>query len=236
MADLAAVVVGLIAIVGGCASASDSAPPTMAGSASTSIGAATAAVAPTSVAVTTAAPAPTTTGAASTTAVIDPTVTLQQAVAALGGSYHFTTTATVDGAVAATAEGDRIGDGSRLAVTANGATVQYVVTADGTWVQQAGQGWEQLDDPPATADPVTALSAPSAVELAANDGTTVDLRVSVPSTSLGVPGDGDVPVTVVVTAGVLTSVGYDSTVGGKPASVRATLGPPADASPVTAPA
>lgn len=235
-----AVVVGLIALVGGCASSSGGAVTTAVGATSTSLGATTSVVAPTTVAATTTVPvAPTvaeTTAPPSTTAPIDPTATLQSAIAALGGSYHFATTVTVDGAVAATAEGDHIDDGTRMALTANGATVQYVITADGTWVDQEGQDWQQLDDPPATTDPVAALAAPTSVELVSSDGTTTTLRVSVPSTALGIPGDGDVPVTAVVTSETLVSVAYDSTVGGKPANVTAALGPPADASPVTAPA
>ncbi|MFT3851224.1 MAG: hypothetical protein QM733_00550 [Ilumatobacteraceae bacterium] len=235
-----AFVVGLIALVGGCASSSGGAATTAVGATSTSLGATTSVVAPTTVAATTAAPAtPTgggTTATPSATAPIDPTATLQSAIAALGGSYHFATTVTVDGAVVATAEGDHIDDGTRMALTANGATVQYVITADNTWVEQEGQGWQQLDDPPATTDPVAALAAPTSVELVGSDGTTTTLRVSVPSTALGIPGDGDVPVTAVMTGGTLTSVAYDSTVGSKPANVTATLGPPADPSPVTAPA
>ncbi len=253
VANAAAAVVGLVALVGGCASSSSSASSTAQVSATVSttmsapvtsaIGAPTpTAVAPTAVAPVTspastlptapaAAPA-----AAATTPPIDPAATLQQAVAALGASYHFATTATVNGAVALRADGDRIGDGSRLAVTANGATVQYVITADGTWVQQPGQDWQQLDDPPATADPVSALSSPSAVAVSQSDGTTVGLTVTVPSVALGIPGDGDVPVSAVVVGGVLTTVGYDTTVSGVPASVTATLGAPADTSPVSAPA
>ena len=53
---------------------------------------------------------------------------------------------------------------------------------------------------------------------------------------LGVVGEGDLPVTARVPGGILTSVAYDSTVGGKPANVTATLGLAADTSPVTAPA
>lgn len=243
-ANLAAIVVGSAAIVAGCASGSDASTSTVSGSTSTSIGATTSVVAPssvtpTTVVPTTAAPDPGSTAAPTTPAPPpspDPTATLQQGLAGLGTSYHFATTASVDGAVVATAEGDRIGDGSRLAVTANGATVQYVVTPDGTWVREDGQDWEPLDDPPATTDPVIALTTPTSVALGGVDGANVTVRATVPATALGIPGDGDVPVDAVVANGVLTSVTYASTLGGKPAGVTATFGPPADAAPVTVPA
>ena len=103
-------------------------------------------------------------------------------------------------------------------------------------MQQAGQDWEQVDDPPSTADPITALGAPTSVALADAQGTTVTLTVTVPATAIGVAADGDVPLTATVTDGVLTGVTYTTAVGSKPATVQATFGPPADASPVTAPA
>ncbi len=142
----------------------------------------------------------------------------------------------MDGTAILTADGDRIADGQRFAVTSNGATVQYVITPDGTWVQQAGQEWQQVDDPPATADPITALGAPTSVALADAQGTTVTLTVTVPATAIGVAADGDVPLTATVTDGTLTGVSYTTAVGAKPATVQATFGPPSDASPVTAPA
>jgi hypothetical protein len=238
-ADLAAIVVGIAAIVTACASGN--ATTTASTSGATTIVVASTTAAPTSTAVgpTTVAPAATaapTTAAPSTTPPIDPATTLQQGLAGLGTNYHFTTTATVDGATVLTADGDRIDDGQRFAVTANGATVQYVITPDGTWVEQAGQDWQQLDDQPATADPVAALGAPTSVALAGTSGTTTTLTVSVPATALGVSADGDVPLTATVTDGVLGAVSYATTVSGRPAAVQATFGPPADAQPVTAPA
>jgi hypothetical protein len=240
-ADLAAaaVAIAIAAIVTACASG-DSTNTASTSGATTTIVVTSTSAAPTSTAVasTTVAPSATpspVTAPPSTAAPIDPAATLQQGIAGLGASYHFTTTATVDGATVLAADGDRIDDGQRFAVTANDATVQYVITPDGTWVQQAGQEWQQLDDPPATADPIAALGAPTSVVLAGTSGPTITLTVAVPATALGVSADGDVPLTATVTDGVLGAVSYATTVGGKPAAVQASFGPPADATPVTAP-
>jgi hypothetical protein len=229
---------GVAAIAAGCASGSSAPPSTSATtvvvveSTATTVTAGPVAPASTTIAVSTSP----TTASPPTTQPIDPAATLQQGLAGLGASYHFTTVATVDGAPILTADGDRIAEGQRFAVTSNGATVDYVITPDGTWVQQAGQDWEQVDDPPSTADPITALGAPTSVALADAQGTTVTLTVTVPATAIGVAADGDVPLTATVTDGVLTGVTYTTAVGSRPATVQATFGPPADASPVTAPA
>ena len=52
-----------------------------------------------------------------TLAPVDGAALLQQAVAATGAGYHFNQTATVDGAIALTIDGDRLPDGARLAVS-----------------------------------------------------------------------------------------------------------------------
>ena len=69
---------------------------------------------------------------------VDATAVLQSGLDALTGSYHYVSTVTVDGAAALTAEGDRVGDGSRLTLTSSDGTVNYVITADGSWVMPEG--------------------------------------------------------------------------------------------------
>ena len=241
-ASLAAAVMGFVAIAGGCASGSSS-PATTSGttagvtvSTTTTATASSVATTPRPSAATTSPTSATSAAPPATTQPIDPAATLQQGLVGLGANYHFTTVATVDGTAILTADGDRIADGQRFAVTSNGATIQYVITPDGTWVQQAGQEWQQVDDPPATADPITALGAPTSVALADAQGTTVTLTVTVPATAIGVAADGDVPLTATVADGALTGVSYTTAVGAKPATVQATFGPASDASPVTAPA
>jgi hypothetical protein len=161
---------------------------------------------------------------------------LQGALVLLGAAYHFSGTIVVNGATALTVEGDRIGDGSRIEVVSNGAAVSYVVLPDATYVRQSGGDWEVLQDPPASVDPIEALSAPSSVSVPVSDGQTAQLDAGVPSTSLGLVGDSVVPVHVVLTAGALTEVSYSTVVGNVSAQVHTTFGPPVDASAVTAPA
>lgn len=166
---------------------------------------------------------------------VDPAALLQQALATLGTTYHFRSSVVVNGTETLVAEGDRVGDGSRLSLTSGGATVGYLITPAGSWAQPEDGDWEQLDVEPATADPILALSAPSAVGVVSDDGTTVRLRVTVPAASLGVGAEGTADVDVVITNGAITEVDYTTTTASGVASVATTFGPVADATPVAPP-
>ena len=115
----------------------------------------------------------------------DPAATLQQALASLTTTYHFASTVTLDGTVALVADGDRVGDGSRLTLTSNDGNVAYVITPDGSWVQPDGGDWQPIDTDPANTDPISALQAPASVQLTSNDGTTAHLAVAVAPAPLG---------------------------------------------------
>jgi hypothetical protein len=168
---------------------------------------------------------------------VDGAALLQQAVAATAGGYHFNQTANVDGAVALTIDGDRLPDGARVAVTSPTAgLVYYVITPAGSWLMPENGDW-QVDDSPAPAvDPIAALSAPTSVTVAGNDGTTVQLVVTVPLSALGLPGDGDAPLQVAIKSGALNTITYSTTTSdGKPASTTTIIGPAVDTSPVVPP-
>lgn len=168
---------------------------------------------------------------------VDGAVLLQQAVAATAGGYHFNQTATVDGAVALTIDGDRLSDGARVAVTSPTAgLVNYVITPAGTWLMPENGDWQVDDSGTPAVDPIAALGAPTSVTVAGNDGTTVQLVVTVPLAALGLPGDGDAPLQVAVVSGALSTITYSTTTSdGKPASTTTIIGPPVDASPVVPP-
>jgi hypothetical protein len=166
---------------------------------------------------------------------VDPVALLQQGLATLGTSYHFRSSVVVNGVETLVAEGDRMADASRLSLTSGGATAAYIITPAGSWAQPEGGEWEQLDVPPATADPILALAAPSAVGVLADDGTTVRLRVTVPAEALGVGTEGTADVEVVVTSGTITEVDYSTTVQDGVASVATTFGPVADPTPIAPP-
>ncbi len=209
----------------GCSSSNDSAatlPPVG------TVGA-TAPADPTTTALPLATELPTT-----TLAPVDGVALLQSSVDALAAGYHFTTTITVDGALALSADGDKVGDGTRLVIDSNGAQVSYVILPAGTWVLPVDGDWEQLEAAPST-DPITALRTPQGVTVDANDGTTVQLTATVPSVSLGIPGDASVTVQVTVVGGAISAITYNADVDGKPGVVQAAIGPIVDGTPVTPP-
>ena len=194
------------------------------------------AAAPSVAADTGAAVAPTTVAVAATLAPVDGAAVLQQAVAGTGGGYHFNQTASVDGVVALTVDGDRLPDGARLTVSNNVGSVSYIFTTEGVFIMPEGGEWEADDSDPPTADPINALSTPTSVTVAGNDGTTVQLVVTVSLASLGIPGDGTVPLNVSVVNGALSTITYNTTTAeGKVASTTVTIGPPVDPSPVVSP-
>ena len=171
-----------------------------------------------------------------TPAPVDGAAALQQAIAATSGGYHFNQTATVDGTVALTIDGDRLPTGARLAVSNADGLVYYVITPDGTWLMPENGDWEADDSPAPAVDPIAALSTPTSVAVLGNDGTTVSLTVNVPFSALGLSGDGDAPLQVAIVSGALTTINYSTTTGdGKAASTTVTIGPVVDASPVVAP-
>jgi hypothetical protein len=182
-------------------------------------------------------------GAATTIAVVpatpapvDGAALLQQALAAIGGGYHFHQTATVDGVVFVTTDGDRLPSGARLAVSNDSGLVYYVITPDGRWLMPENGDWEVDDSGAADVDPIGALSAPTSVTVAGNDGTTVQLVVTVPLAALGILGDGDAPLQVSIVSGALTSITYSTTTAdGKVAATTTAIGPVVDATPVVAP-
>jgi hypothetical protein len=171
---------------------------------------------------------------ASTGQPVDAQAALLGALDRLGSTYHFVTTATVDGAVVATVEGDRVGDGARLTIRQGSTALEYVVLPEAGWVRPDGGDWDQIDAAAGT-DPIAALRAPSAVAL---EGTPDDgaFVVVVPSAAIGVPGDAEVEVRVTVLGGSVTGLGYRATIDGRPAEVRVMIGPVVDGAPVVAPA
>lgn len=187
------------------------------------------------VASSTVAASTTASGDITTTVAPNPGVVLQDALAALTAGYHFTSTVTVNGAQSLVADGDRIGDASRLTITSADATVAYIITAEGSYVRPGDGDWERLDVPPATSDPISALSAPSGIApLPTADGS-VQVRVTVAATALGIAADGMVDVDVTVVNGAVTQVSYTTAIEGGDATVVTVIGPIADPTPISAP-
>lgn len=183
-------------------------------------------------------PAPTaapTTVAPADTVPIDAAAMLQASLDSLAAGYHFRTSVAVGGTEVLVAEGDTVGDGTRLTIWSNGTSVAYVITPAGSWVFPEGGEWEALDTPPATTDPLLALRTPSAVTGSSADGVAATLVATVAANALGVPSDGTADVQVSVNGATLSEIAYDAVVEGQTASVRSTFGAVVDATPVVAP-
>ena len=176
-----------------------------------------------------------------TTPPIDGTALLSQAFAAAAPAYHFTSTVTVDGVVAATADGDRIGDNSRLTITGNGGAFKYIIlgqtlSAPGaTWVKPDGGEWQALESAPATTDPIAALKTPLSVTVSSTTTEATQLVVTVTPASLGLAGDTPLPMQITISGTTLQAVNLTTTVSGKAATVHTTLGPVKNATSIVAP-
>lgn len=219
---------GLLLVFGACTDDSSPQVSSVVGNTSTTAVAVAPAPADTS-ALATAAAAP-------TLAVVDGAALLQQAIAATGGGYHFSQTATLDGAVALTIDGDRLPDGARLAVRGESGLVNYIFTTTGVYLMPENGEWEADDSDAPAVDPINALAAPTSVTVAGNDGTTVQLVVTVPFGSIGLSGDGDASLQVAVVSGALSTISYSTTTtDGKAASTTVVISAVVDPSPVVAP-
>jgi hypothetical protein len=221
---VAGLVVGACASDDGNPSANSAAEITTLPSPTTAALPATAA--PTAAATTPAPPPP------STIALPDGPTLLQQSLDAIAPGYHFVITATVNGTVALSTEGDQIGLASRQKVTSQGVTVDYIVLPEGTWKGENG-AWEELEEPAPAVDPLAPLRTPTAVTVAGHSPELTTLVATYPAAPFGVPGDA-INVTIELTGTALRSFTY-STPDGTQVS-RTDIGPLADTTPITSPA
>ena len=164
----------------------------------------------------------------------DPLALLTAAFDAIAGGYHFATVATVNDVVAVTADGDRVGEGTRVNVTTGGSTVSYAITPEGTWVLADGS-WSELDQPAPAVDPVGALRSPTSIVVSSYGAGPTVLTGTYPASVLSLAGDGPVEVALELDGTTLRSITYASTQNGALATVRADVSPLVDATPVTLP-
>lgn len=194
----------------GCSRGDDTASTTVA---PPPTAASTTSVAPlTTVAAPPAPTAPPTTAAVpvSTVTLPDPNALLAAALDAAAPGYHFITTASVGDQVVLSAEGDHAGGATRMTLTSLGATTDYIVTADAAWALQDGE-WQELDQSPGLADPLSPLRTPTSIELLAGNTEAATLLGHYPAAALGLPGDTDQSVTITIATGQLTALAYSST-------------------------
>jgi hypothetical protein len=229
-----ALTIGIASCSSDAASTSGTGPTTSSASAATGAAASTtiAGAVPNATAVVAGKPAP----EATVTPPVDGAALLATSFAGLAAGYHFTTTVTVGDAVSVVADGDRVGADTRLTITSNGGTVSYLIMQAGSWASTAGGAWEQMDTPPASADPIDALRTPTSVTVTSTDAASTHLSVAVPAASLGVAGAADATLDVAIAGTILQEIVYQTTVNGQPAEVQAVIGPLTDTTPITAPA
>lgn len=179
---------------------------------------------------------PATTDVATTPVVtIDAAGALQQGLAALTASYHFSSTVTVNGTVSLTAEGDRIGDSSSLILSGDGGAVSYIVTPEASYAQPEGGEWSLLDVAPATSDPIAALLAPVAVATVPTTDATVVVEATVTAVSLGIAAEGNVNVQVLLVNGAIGQITYSAAADGGTAQVVTIISAVVDPTPIVAP-
>ncbi len=159
---------------------------------------------------------------------------LGQAIDSATGGYHFVTTVTLGSEIALQAEGDRIGGNTRMAVSSNGATVDYVITSDSSWVAENGT-WQELDEPPPVVDPLSALATPTSIDVASYDTSGATLAATYPSAAFALPGDAVIDVAIEVVGTNLSAIEYTAPGSTPPATVRTVLSPLTDTTPVTPP-
>jgi hypothetical protein len=193
-------------------------------------------VATTPVAVTAATPLPAATAAPTTPAaplpLPDGPTVLLQSLDALAPGYHFVITATVQGEVALTTEGDQIGASSRQTLTSQGVAVDYIVLPEGTWKGEGGV-WEELEVPAPAVDPLAAFRSPTAVTVVSHTAELTVLNATYPAAAFGVPGDQPVTVAIELSGTTLRSLSY-TTPDGASAS-RTDISPLVDLTPITSP-
>ncbi|CAB4792552.1 unannotated protein [freshwater metagenome] len=160
---------------------------------------------------------------------------LGKALEQLGTSYHFTTTAEVNGVRVLSAEGDRVGTGARITLTSDAGLVSYVITEAGSWAKPENGDWAELDIPPASADPISALARPSVVAKVPNPVEGVEYAAVVSLADLGVAGTGTATLVVTLVDGRITKVTYTTTESGQVAQVSSALGVVKDPGAVVAP-
>ncbi len=160
----------------------------------------------------------------------DPALLLSAGLDRYALGYHFVTIATVNGAVALSAEGDRVGEGTRLTVTTGGSTIEYVVTPESSWVF-SDNTWAELDETSPVTDPIGPLRAPLTLEVRSFDGTLSTVAATYPASALAIGADEPIEVLFIFESGNLRSMTYVAPT----AEVRAEFSDLVDATPVTVP-
>ena len=160
---------------------------------------------------------------------------LDEALGAFADSYSFVAEITVGGEVATVAGGRRVGDGAEFTVAATGTRVTYRTIGTDAWVKREGADWTAVDGTKTDADPLAALRTPTSVEEGRPVEGAVSLVATYPATALGLTGDGDLPVAIVIHDDGTVEATYALDTAAGPATSHTTFSPVTDPTPIVAP-
>ncbi len=96
---------------------------------------------------------------------------LSSALALYGDGYQFAAVAEVQGSEAAMISGVVIGQSAQMTITSGDATVSYVITPDGSWIQTEGGEWLEVDSVGAIERPLEDLASPTSVTIVSTNDT-----------------------------------------------------------------
>jgi hypothetical protein len=170
---------------------------------------------------------------ASAAPVGDAAARLTDALVQLASGYSFGSTVSVGGQVATQANGRWIGGGSEFTVTTNGVSITYRTLPPRSWVLQAGAGWVEVNGTVPSGDPLDALKAPGQTTIVAQTNDMLELSASYPAAILGLAGNGQVAVDLVLAADGSLKATYTASTGN--ASSATTIKPDPSQDPIVVP-
>ncbi len=96
---------------------------------------------------------------------IDPGELLSQALALYEDGYQFGAVAEVAGSEAAKIAGVVIGQSAQMDVTSGDATISYIITPDGSWIQTEGGEWQEVEASGPIERPLANMASPTSITI-----------------------------------------------------------------------
>jgi hypothetical protein len=164
----------------------------------------------------------------------DAAARLAAALGQLASGYSFGSTVSVGGQVATQASGRWIGGGSEFTVSTNGVSITYRTLPPRSWVLQTGAGWVEVNGSVPSGDPLDALKAPGQTTIVAQTNDMIELSASYAAAVLGLAGNGQVAVDLLLSADGSLKATYTAPTGN--ATSATTIKPDPSQNPIVVPA
>jgi len=99
---------------------------------------------------------------------------LASALSLYASGYQFASVAEVQGSEAAEITGAIVGLSAKMTVLSGNATVSYIITPEGSWIQTEDEEWQEVDTIGAIEQPLADLAAPTSITIVSSgdEGTT----------------------------------------------------------------